>query len=1106
MSSSEQTTKENATMNARRTTTTAGRSLARRAALAGALLVLAAACLVPAAQATAATAAPAWGITATSQPTNLAPGSKFGLTGSIIYVRAVDVGGAPVTEPFTITDTLSEGLRPQFGLGRDDHGNSVSCAASGQTLTCTDEVDEAPLQPGEQAQITILLAAIPADASGTETNQATVSGGGAAAASTTTEVAITPAVAPFDFLPGAAGVNAWLRDAGGSPDTEAGSHPYTLTVGTGTSSARQGTLLEAVEHPHNLHVELPPGVVVNPNATPVRCTEAQLESDINGEGCPPSSQVGTLAIKTVIGQPTTGPAAMYNMVPPPGHAAEFGFDVAGVGVYVHFMAGVRYDSGYRLVADADDINAKLAILGTEAVFWNDPSDPSHDDQRDFCALNPNRGAACPVKASEAIKTPVLTMPTSCSGALPISATVNSWENPGVYKSGGSTTPGVTGCASLDFTPSLEARPTTNVGDSPTGLSVDVHVPQNSGFSSAAANLKKAVVVLPEGLTVNPSAANGLEGCSAAQIGFDNATGEPDNAQPTCPDASKIGDVEVDTPLLPNTLKGSVYLAKPYDNPFGSLLAIYAVVDDPATGVLIKLAGHVEPDPKTGRLVTTFDNNPQLPFTDFKLHFFSGPAATLRTPSVCGTYSSTSQMTPWSAPESGPPATPSDSYSISANCSGSKDAAPNKPIFEAGTVSPIAGKYTPFVVHLRREDGSQEFSKLTVSPPPGLVAKLAQVPACPDAALAAAAGRSGRAEQADPSCPAASRIGTVHVGVGAGPAPYYTDGVAYLAGPYKGAPLSMAIITPAVAGPFDLGTVITRVALRVDPTTAQITADADPIPHILKGIPLDVRQIDVVLDKPGFSRTGTSCDPMAVNGRLASTLGQGIGLESHYQLGNCANLAFGPRLGIRLKGGTRRAKNPALIATLAAGEGEAAIRAASVLLPHAEFLDQGHIKTICTRVQFAAGPGNGAECPSGSIYGRAWARSPLLDYTLVGNVYLRSSDHKLPDLVVALQGPASQPIAIDLDGRVDSVKGAMRNTFEAAPDAPVSFFRLMLFGGKRGLVVNSRDICAHTYRAVVGFEGHNGATVLRRPKVKARCQAVKRRHRRGHQRRGPHAAR
>lgn len=1107
MSSSEQTTKENVTMNARRTTTTAARSLARRAALTAALLALAAAWLVPAAEATAATAAPAWGITATSQPTNLAPGSKFGLTGSIIYVRAVDVGGAPVTEPFTITDTLSEGLRPQFGLGRDDFGNHVSCAASGQTLTCTDQVNEAPLQPGEQAQITVLLAAIPAEASGTVTDQATVSGGGAAAAaSTTTEVAITPAVAPFALLPGAAGVNAWLRDSSGSPDTEAGSHPYTLTVDTATPSARRGTLLEAVEHPHDLHVELPPGVVVNPNSTPVRCTEAQLESDIGGEGCPPASQVGTLAVKTVIGQPTTGPSAMYNMVPPPGHAAEFGFDVAGVGVYVHFMAGVRYDSGYRLVADANDINAKLPILGTEAVFWNDPSDPGHDFQRGFCAGNPNRGIGCPIEASEPTKTPVLTMPTSCSGPLSINATVDSWENPGDYKSGGSSTDGVTGCAGLGFTPSLEARPTTNVGDSPTGLSVDVHVPQSSGFESATANLKKAVVVLPEGLTVNPSAANGLEGCSSAQIGFDNTTGEPDNAQPTCPDASKVGDVEVDTPLLPNPLKGSVYLAKPYDNPFGSLLAIYAVVDDPATGVLIKLAGHVEPDPETGRLVTTFDNNPQLPFTDFKLDFFGGPAATLRTPSVCGNYSTTSQMTPWSAPESGPPATPSDSYAISSNCAGSKPAAPNKPAFEAGAVSPLAGKYTPFVVHLRREDGSQEFSKLTVSPPPGLVAKLAEVPACSDAALAAAAGKSGRAEQAEPSCPATSRIGTVHVGAGAGPAPYYTDGIAYLAGPYKGAPLSMAIITPAVAGPFDLGTVVTRVALHVDPTTAQITAEADPIPHILKGIPLDVRQIDVALDKPEFSRTGTSCDPMAVSGLLTSTLGQAAGLESHYQLGNCANLAFKPRLGIRLKGGTRRAKNPALIATLAAREGEAAIRLAQVQLPHAAFLDQGHIKTVCTRVQFAAGVGNGAECPSGSIYGRAWARSPLLGYTLVGNVYLRSSSHKLPDLVAALQGPASQPIAIDLDGRVDSVKGAMRNTFEAAPDAPVSFFRLKLFGGKRGLIVNSRNMCAHTYRALVAFEGHNGAKVLRRPKVKAQCRGTKNRHRGGHRHGGPHGAR
>jgi hypothetical protein len=632
----------------------------------------------------------------------------------------------------------------------------------------------------------------------------------------------------------------------------------------------------------------------------------------------------------------------------------------------------------------------------------------------------------------------------------------------------------------------------------------VHVPQTNNFAEkATANLRKAVVTLPEGLVLNPSAANGLEACSSAQIGFDLATGQPNNNPPTCPNASKIGDVEVNTPLLPNVLPGSIYLATPYDNPFNSLVAIYAVVNDPATGVLLKLAGHVETDPNTGRLTTTFDDNPQLPFTDFKLRFFGGTGATLRTPAVCGTYSTTSEMTPWSAPESGPPAAPSDSYPINNNCASSAGSQANSPTFEAGAESPIAGKYTPFTVHLKREDDSQQFSKVTISPPPGLVARLVDTPACSDQALGAAAAKSGRGEEASPSCPSASRIGSVHVGAGAGPAPYYTDGAAYLAGPYKGAPLSMAIVTPAVAGPFDLGTVVTRVALRLDPATTRITAEADPIPAILKGIPLDVRSIDLALDKKEFTRTGTSCDPLAVSGLETSTLGQGAGLQSRYQLGNCANLPFGPSMNLRLLGPTKRNQNPKLVVDLKVKEGEANIAAAAVRLAHSSFLDQSHIRTVCTRVQFAAGAGNGAECPAGSIYGHASATSPLLGYKLSGNAYLRSSSHPLPDLVVALQGPAWQPVAIELDGQTDSVKGALRNTFETVPDAPVSSFHLELFGGKRGLIVNSRDICANTFRATVDFSGQNGAHVTRSPELKAQCGAKRKGH--GKHRKAHHKA-
>jgi hypothetical protein len=535
-------------------------------------------------------------------------------------------------------------------------------------------------------------------------------------------------------------------------------------------------------------------------------------------------------------------------------------------------------------------------------------------------------------------------------------------------------------------------------------------------------------------------------------------------------------------VLDHPLPGSVYVATPHDNPFDSLLAIYIAVDDPISGVIVKLAGHVEADPQTGRLTTTFDDNPQLPFEDFKLKFFDGATAPLRTPAVCGTYATTSSLTPWSAPQSGPPDTPSDTYAIDqgpngSGCATSEGAQANSPAFDAGTVTPVAGAYSPFVVNLHRDDGSQQFSSVTLTPPPGLVGKLTGIPYCPDAALAVAATKAGKAEQANPSCPAASQVGSVVAGAGAGPAPYHAQGHAYLTGPYKGAPLSLAIVTPAVAGPFDLGTVVVRTALYVDPESAQITAKSDPIPRILQGIPLDVRSIQIKMDRPDFTLNPTNCDPMIVSGTALSVLGHPAALAERFQVGQCAGLEFRPRLSFRLRGKTRRGGHPALRAVLTMPPGGANITGTSVALPHSEFLEQSHIRTICTRVQFAANA-----CPAGAIYGRARAITPLLDQPLEGPVYLRSSSNPLPDLVADLNGQ----IHVVLKGRIDSVHGGIRTTFGSVPDAPVTRFVLSMRGGKKGLLVNSRDICKRVNRATVKFDAQNGKIADFRPALRAQC--------------------
>ena len=603
---------------------------------------------------------------------------------------------------------------------------------------------------------------------------------------------------------------------------------------------------------------------------------------------------------------------------------------------------------------------------------------------------------------------------------------------------------------------------------------------------AQSDLRKAVVTLPEGLVVNPSGANGLDACSPAQVGIDATTGVANGSPVSCPDASKLGTVTVETPLIDHPLSGSVYAATPDDNPFGSLLALYVTLEDPATGTLAKLAGKVVPDPQTGRVAAIFDQNPQVPFEDFKLHFFGGAGASLRTPATCGNYTTTSELTPWSAPESGGPARPGDSWAITKSpsgggCATTPSAQPNSPAFDAGSVSPIAAAQSPFVLHLRRDDGSQQFSSVTVAPPPGLVGTLAGLATCPDSALVAAANKSGKAEKASPSCPAGSAVGSVTAAAGAGPAPYMAAGKAYLTGPYKGAPLSLAVVTPAVAGPFDLGTIVVRTALRVDPKTAQITAVSDPVPTILEGIPLDIRSVDIALDRPNFTLNPTNCNPMAVSGQWFSTLGQAASLSSRFQLGECGRLGFKPKMTLRLKGGTKRGAHPALTAMLKPRAGDANIASVSVALPHSEFLDQGHIKTICTRVQFTAD-----QCPPNAVYGKASVLTPLFGYALTGNVYLRSSNNLLPDLVPDLRGPASQPIKVEAAGRTDSIKGGIRNSFEFVPDAPFSKLVVQLQGGKKGLLQNSRDICGRPFRATVIYTAHNGLAYTDHPLLQAKC--------------------
>jgi hypothetical protein len=1058
------------------------------------------------------TAAPAWSILPLATPSNFVPGDTD--HGYTYQARIANIGGAASDgTPITVRDVLPPGLEvetiemPLRLAGpfprRKDYGDpsqgfcQIGSAGPSQTVTCTisEAMPEADapafLPPGEERNVVIRVFVPASLPDGTTLhNEISVEGGGAP----TAMIAAENRASDQEATPGFSFSRVQALGPDGLPFTEAGGHPFQFVSSfsvhtnppapTSSSSAR---VVPAGGDLKDIQVALPPGLVGNPTSVS-RCTAQQFttfhDKPVLGTGfaeneCPDSSAVGIALLAEVEGSSgIRSSVPIYNMVPPPGIAAQLGFQIYSLPFYIDAEVETGSGGELQVVGTLHNVSQAKRVTAATVILWGTPVDQRHDPIRGGCVDQIEDGPIslgnCESSQSPPFK-PFLRMPTNCSSANLFLTSFDNWTHPGQFFQEPTVSAAASGCAALSFDPTIPAfRPTSEIADSPTGLDVDVHLPQalhEAPTESAEADLRDVIVSLPPGLLVNPSSANGLSSCSPAQIGLNQ------NQPPTCPASSRIGEVSVDTPLLDHPLPGDVFVATPYDNPFGTLLAIYITVDDPTSGVVVKLPAKVTPDPSTGQLTATVSEAPQVPFEDFKLKFFGGPNAALRSPATCGAYSTQTSLTPWSAPESGGAVAASDNYSIvsapaAGPCPTSPGAMPNAPAFEAGSLSNAAGAYSPFVVHLRRDDGTQELASVTVSPPPGLLGKLAGIPSCSEQALAVATAASGRHEQSSPSCPAASQVGTVSVAAGSGPSPYYVEGKAYLAGPYKAAPISLAVITPATAGPFDLGTVVVRAPLYLDEETSQVTVRSDQIPRVLDGIPLDVRSIDITLDRPNFTLNPTTCDPSSVSGAALSILGNPAALSNRFQVGGCAGLPYKPKLTLRLKGSVKRTANPALIATLTAKPGEANTAFAQVKLPKAAFLDNAHIGTICTRVQFAAGPGNGAECPLASIYGRAEAITPLLGYPLKGTVFLRASDHPLPDLVVAFSGPAYQPIHFALVGRTDSVHGALRNTFEAAPDVPVSKFRLELFGGKRGLIEMSSGFC-RSPRATVRLDGHNG---------------------------------
>jgi hypothetical protein len=798
---------------------------------------------------------------------------------------------------------------------------------------------------------------------------------------------------------------------------------------------------------------LPPGVIGNPQAIP-RCS-ILLFSGSTGQACPINTQIGVVEVTLGGDTPLNLLEPLYNVEAPQGGdiVARFGFVAAVYPVIVN----ARVDPhDYSIIASVEGASAAAIPISAKTTIWGVPANPSHDEQRITPEEALEGGGGPPGgRTSGMPEVPFLSNPTDCSLERQLTVTAASYEEPNSPSTKTVPFPKITGCGKLTFKPTFTLTPTNPEASAPTGVEADLKIPQDETPDGlATSTLKSAVVSLPEGLTINASAGDGLEACSTQQVHFE------ENVPAQCPKAAQIGSAEIDVPALEHVLHGAVYQRTPEP---GHLFRFWLVSDE--LGAHIKLPAEISINPLTGQVTTLFlgiqslGGNPQVPVEDIKLHVFGGPRAPLATPPSCGNYQTHYEFTPWSGK---PPSVGDTPMQITSGCNKGGFA----PQLTAGSIVASAGAFSPFTMTLTRQDGEANPLTMQVHLPQGLLAKLGGVPLC------------GDAEAATGNCPASSQIGTITAASGVGPLPLWipqpgkSPTAIYLSGPYKGAPYSIVAKVPAQAGPFDLGTIVNRSGIYVDPNTALATVKTDPLPQILEGVPILLRALHVDINRPEFTLNPTSCAPKQISATVQATNGTVANPQTPFRATECARLGYAPKLQLSFKGSTKRSGNPAVSATLTQPPNQANTAAATVILPSSEFIDQSHINNPCTRVQF-----NENACPASSILGHATAVSPLLDQPLSGPIYFRSNggERELPDIVADLNGP----IHIILVGFIDSVqkKGTeisrVRVRFQNVPDAPVTKFTTSFFGGKKGLIENHVPLCKKKRHVTLKFSAQNG---------------------------------
>jgi hypothetical protein len=1012
-------------------------------------------------------------------------------------LSALEISGA--SEKVTLTDTLPAGLevlensggQPEITgvAGAFHRGGPVECSsamvAGAAVVSCG---FEGTLQPYELIEVRIRVRVGAGAVSGAP-NRMSVSGGGAASLSVSQPVAIGSAatafgVEQFEFTP---------ETADGSPATQAGAHPFQLTTTVFLDSGAETEANGPVPPPalvKDLRLKLPPGLVANPTAFP-ECTAAQFGTARAGVGgCSTDSQIGVARVTfydNTVGTEAVA-APLFNLVPGRGEPARFGFYAYIFPVVLD--TSVRTGGDYGITVTTHNATEEPVLLAAQVTVWGDPGDPRHDDARGSDCLGIGRRPGACTSPEDSVDAPFLTMPTTCgnplSEPLESSLSVDSWADPSlqtapaVYRwHDSSGTPlALDGCDKLDFEPSVGVVPDLREASSPSGLSVDQHIPQEASVdpnldSVAQSDVKDVTATLPEGVVLNPAGADGLEACSEGQVGFTGVerggverdlftAGLP---EPFCPDASKIGTVRIKTPILPNPLEGAIYLAAQDANPFSSLIAMYLVAEDPVSGVLLKVPGSVSLSPQTGRITATFEDIPQAPFEEAELHFFGGERAPLATPAHCGSYTTNLLFTPWSG---GAPVNATSTFDVTSGPNGGPcpgAVLPFAPTLTAGTTSNQAGGFSPFTMTMSREDGQQSLKSVSLRMPPGLLGTLTGIPLC------------GESEADAGTCGAGSLVGETTISVGLGGDPFsVTGGKVYLTGPYEGAPFGLSIVNPAKAGPFDLENtstnhppcdcIVVRAKLELDRTTAAVIVTSDSsgpyaIPPSIEGIPLEIKHVNVTIDRAGgFTFNPTSCDPLQLTGTLGSIEGATASLAVPFQATNCAALKFTPKFTVSTSGKTSKANGAGLTVKVTRpsgpGSDQANFAKVKVDLPKQLPSRLTTLQKACTAAQFEANP---AGCPAASVVGHVKVLTPLLPVPVEGPAYFVShGGEAFPSLIFVLQGYG---VTIDVvSSTFISKSGITSATLKAVPDVPFTSFELTFPEGPHSALAANLPTKAH----------------------------------------------